>query len=60
MLAIAAGIELKPAMLVKEFGLSRHRAQRLIEKIRQQKFSAQKPRKTRTKSAQNPRTPQKP
>jgi DNA-binding transcriptional regulator LsrR (DeoR family) len=54
MFFIANGIELKPAALAREFGISRYKAERLIEKIRQQKFSALKARETRTKPARNP------
>ena len=57
---VAAGIELKAAVLAKEFGISRYKAERLLEKIRQQKFSAPNVRETRAKPARNPRTPKKP
>lgn len=57
---LAAGYDLKPAQLVREFALSRHKAERLIAKIRQQFFSAQKPRKNKPRGAQNPSLPKKP
>jgi hypothetical protein len=59
-LFLVAGYDLKPAQLVKEFGLSRHQAERLIAKIRQQIFLAQKPRKNKPRGAQNPRPPKRP
>ena len=57
MLCLELGIDIKPAALVKEFGMNRYQAERLIEKIRQQKFSAQTARKKRARGAQNPRSP---
>jgi hypothetical protein len=41
MLCIATGVDIKPAALVREFGMNYKKAARLIEKIRQQKFSGQ-------------------
>jgi hypothetical protein len=54
---LSAGYDLKPAQLVQEFGMSRHKAERLIAKIRQQFFPALKPRKNKPRGAQNPRPP---
>lgn len=59
MLFIAAGIDIRPAALVKEFGINRKKAERLIEKVRQQKFSGHNPAIMRPKSGQNPSSPKK-
>jgi hypothetical protein len=56
---LSAGYDLKPAQLVNEFGLSRHKAERLIAKIRQHFFPAQKLRKNKPRGAQNPSPPKK-
>ena len=60
MFFVASGIDIKPAVLVKEFGMNYKKAVRLIEKIRQEKFSGQKVSKMRPKSGQNPSSPKRP